>query len=208
MPVALAAALSGSEVSAVSEPKSFASLSSTLLARKGEAKPAMRSQAINLSHTVARNVSDVDDDDHHDDLGWNDMGHDHEEHQNPPIMPSPINGHVSPQIDNIAPPPVIQQQAELAREFAPPPVVEAPVAAVAPAVVEATPANAPRAAAGTKGKAAFTLRLDGERHLKLRLVCAVNHRSAQQIVTQALDEFLARQPSVAELVRRGSGTPD
>ncbi len=200
----------------MSEPKSFASLSSTLLARKGEAKPAMRSQAINLSHTVARNVSDINDDDHHDDLGWNDMGHDYEEHQNPPMMPSPINGHVSPQIDNIAPPPVIQQQEELAREFAPQPVVAAPVAPAAPVVVEAAPAvvvesstaKAPRAAAGTKGKAAFTLRLDGERHLKLRLVCAVNHRSAQQIVTQALDEFLAHQPSVAELVRRGGGTPD
>jgi hypothetical protein len=188
----------------VSEPKSFASLSSTLLARKGEAKPAMRSQAINLSHTVARDVSD---DDHHDDLGWNDMGHDLQEHENSPVMPSPINGHVSPQIDNIAPPPVIQQQAELAREFAPASPVVAPVA-IASTVVEAAPAKTPRAAAGTKGKAAFTLRLDGERHLKLRLVCAVNHRSAQQIVTQALDEFLARQPSVADLVRRGGGTPD
>ena len=191
----------------MSEPKSFASLSSTLLARKGEAKPAMRPQAINLSHTVARNVSDVDDD-QHDDLGWNDMGHDHEEHQVPPVAPSPINGHVSPQIDNIAPPPVIQQQAELAREFAQPAPVMAPVVAPVVQAVAAVPAKAPRAAPGTKGKAAFTLRLDGERHLKLRLVCAVNHRSAQQIVTQALDEFLARQPSVAELVRRGDGTLD
>src|SRR5688500_4432193 len=37
----------------------------------------------------------------------------------------------------------------------------------------ATRAPAPRAATGAKGKAAFTLRLDPARHLKLRLACAV-----------------------------------
>ena len=49
----------------------------------------------------------------------------------------------------------------------------------------------PRSAPGSKGKAAFTLRLDPERHLKLRLACAVDGRSAQQIVTDALDQLLA-----------------
>jgi hypothetical protein len=44
----------------------------------------------------------------------------------------------------------------------------------------AAPAGArPRAAPGSKAKAAFTLRLDPSRHLKLRLACAVDGRSAQ-----------------------------
>jgi len=43
------------------------------------------------------------------------------------------------------------------------------------------PRRAPRArsAPGSKGKAAFTLRLDPERHLKLRLACAVDGRWAR-----------------------------
>ena len=54
----------------------------------------------------------------------------------------------------------------------------------------------PRAAPGSKAKAAFTLRLDPERHLKLRLACAVDGRSAQQIVTDALDQLLERMPEL------------
>jgi hypothetical protein len=53
-----------------------------------------------------------------------------------------------------------------------------------------------RAAPGSKGKAAFTLRLDPSRHLKLRLACAVDGRSAQQIVTDALDQMLDRMPEL------------
>ncbi len=76
-------------------------------------------------------------------------------------------------------------------------------ASVAPAVrndavlrplpsVRPAPAPITRARAGTAGKsrAAFTLRLDSDRHLKLRLACAVARKSAQQIVTEALDEYL------------------
>jgi hypothetical protein len=54
----------------------------------------------------------------------------------------------------------------------------------------------PRAMPGSKGKAAFTLRLDPERHLKLRLACAVDGRSAQMLVTQALDKLLADMPEL------------
>ena len=46
----------------------------------------------------------------------------------------------------------------------------------------------PAAAVSTGRKAAFTLRLDGDRHLRLRLANAVTGRSAQQIVTAALDD--------------------
>jgi hypothetical protein len=156
------------------ESKPFASLSSGLLARRGEAKPAMRRQAVDLSHAALGQQG-------LEDLGWNDMGVD--EHHEPTRLTG-LTGMtpVQPQ----TPPVVVEQQRELEREFSTP-----------------KPARAPRAAPGSKGKAAFTLRLDPDRHLQLRLACAVTHRSAQQIVTQALDEFLARQPSVADLAITG-----
>ena len=46
------------------------------------------------------------------------------------------------------------------------------------------------------GKAAFTLRLDEERHLRLRLACTVSNRSAQQVVTAALDALLDSMPEI------------
>ena len=48
-------------------------------------------------------------------------------------------------------------------------------------------------------KAAFTLRLDADRHRKLRLACAVNGVSAQQFVTQALDALLEAMPEIERL---------
>ena len=59
-----------------------------------------------------------------------------------------------------------------------------------------------RAAAADGRKAAFTLRLDGGRHLRLRLACAVTGRSAQQIVTGALDSALAAIPEIEALASR------
>src|SRR3546814_21129487 len=56
--------------------------------------------------------------------------------------------------------------------------------------VNGTKTPARRAAPGSKAKAAFTLRLENQRHLKLRVACAMSYRSAQQIVTVALDQFL------------------
>ena len=78
--------------------------------------------------------------------------------------------------------------------FAP---VAAPFEQVAPAR-----AIRPRAAPGSKAKAAFTLRLDGQRHLKLRLACAVTGRSAQQLVTDALDQLLATMPELDTMAER------
>ena len=60
----------------------------------------------------------------------------------------------------------------------------------------------PRAAPGSKGKAAFTLRLDAERHLKLRLACAIDGRSAQILVTQALDALLSSMPELDGMAER------
>ena len=171
------------EARAMNEPKTFASLSSTLLARKGQAKPAMRPQGFHMTletHESPAQVVPIHQD-HHDDLGWNDMGHDS----------GPVALHPNLEVDlRQEPPVVVKQQKELAREFS--------------SAAAQSPSRTPRALPGSNGKAAFTLRLDGERHLRLRLVCAVQHRSAQQVVTQALDEFLARQPDNASLAAKSS----
>jgi len=60
----------------------------------------------------------------------------------------------------------------------------------------ARPARPRRSAFDRGSKAAFTLRLDEERHLRLRLACTAANRSAQQIVTDALDQFLAGLPEL------------
>ena len=60
----------------------------------------------------------------------------------------------------------------------------------------------PRSAPGSKGKAAFTLRLDPPRHLKLRLACAVTGRSAQQLVTDALDQLLEGMPELESMAEK------
>ena len=51
-------------------------------------------------------------------------------------------------------------------------------------------------------RAAFTLRVDAERHLRLRMACAVKNRSAQQLVTEALDRVLAEVNGLEDLARR------
>ena len=86
----------------------------------------------------------------------------------------------------------------------PEPKAEEPEVDEPPVVVELAPARAtvarrastPRAAPGSKAKAAFTLRLDPDRHLKLRLACAVTGRSAQMLVTEALDSMLGAMPEL------------
>ena len=91
--------------------------------------------------------------------------------------------------------------ADFVSEDEPAPVaivpVKAPVAAPAP-----TRARRPRAAPGSKGKSAFTLRLDPSRHLKLRLACAVDGRSAQQLVTDALDQLLQAMPELESMAEK------
>ena len=52
------------------------------------------------------------------------------------------------------------------------------------------------ASASMAGRKAFTLRLDAERHLKLRLASTMQGASAQTLVTEALDRFLADHPEI------------
>lgn len=88
-------------------------------------------------------------------------------------------------------------------QSAPPP--PSPTAAPAPspvarqvAMLQAGLSPTPARATST-AKCAFTLRLDQERHLRLRLLSAVTNMSAQHLVTQALDAFIARHPHIEEL---------
>lgn len=60
---------------------------------------------------------------------------------------------------------------------------------------------------GAGSKAAFTLRLDAERHMRMRLAATMQDCSAQKLVTEALDRFLSEIPeldAIAEKMRRKS----
>lgn len=205
------------------EAKPFASLSSGLLARKGAARPAMRPQGFgqvgngledlgwNDMGFEAPKPAEALRDDEHDAFGDDVVEHPHSVH---PTGLTPVQS------------PVHDQQAEIVERFNgvdedqtgedeidetaeifEPSIDEKPASAIvaAPIVVPApAPRRAPRsrAAPGSKGKAAFTLRLDPERHLKLRLACAVDGRSAQQLVTDALDQLLERVPDLDGLAAK------
>lgn len=119
-------------------------------------------------------------------------------------------------------PAVIGQQRALEQSFDPEPEAceseepAEPVAEPAPVVTlpkrkpVAIVARAPAARAArpapvdlpARAKAAFTLRLDPDRHLRLRLATAVTRRSAQQIVTGALDEYLNGLPELEALAEQ------
>lgn len=199
--------------------KAFASLSSGLLARKGQARPAMRPQGFSMGLG------------HPEDLGWNDMGYSDSDPEprrpNGPRLPANLSGpHPVLPVGvaaNADVPVVVRQINEIAREMgaakeeAETPVASAPVSAGI--AVRATPpasrrsvkapargarrpvlgATKPVMPVASGRKSAFTLRLDAERHLHLRLACAVQNRSAQQLVIEALDRLLDELPDVARL---------
>ena len=203
----------------MAELKPIASLSGILLARKGAARPAMRRPIAGNMGSAALAQ---------DDLGWNDMGYDVDPDPNAPMDYehdhqgyNPLAGAV-PEVK----PEVRQQQERIAEQFpAEPgyaPVVgfdsleveqepvgaaltivtmtpEIPVKPIAKKVKTDAPRSRAHAVPGLKGKAAFTLRLDQSRHLKLRLACAVNNKSAQMLVTDALDAFLDTMPEIGQL---------
>ena len=73
------------------------------------------------------------------------------------------------------------------------PLAAAPAPAPAPTLGASSPARTKaRVPALQSGRrAAFTLRLDADRHLKLRLAATLQGMSAQVLVTEALDRLLA-----------------
>jgi|SRR5690242_15014216 len=171
------------------QPKPQASLSSSLLARKGQARPAMRPQGFSGFGNPAGQM---------DDLGWNDMGAAEQ-------MAEPrVREVAEPAPAPIPEPPVLREREALKAEIEAP--RKQPVAIDAPAKPAMSDAALTRIgrkvrAKQTKAKSAFTLRLDAERHLRLRLAAAVCDRSAQHLVTEALDAFLATLPEVEALAQ-------
>lgn len=199
----------------MSDPKPLASLSPTLLARKGAAKPAMRRQ-VHYPDSLARMAAE-------DDLGWNDMGD--EEHaashaarsisegpvNEAPTTEEPGSAHFHDGGGDVVPikaqvelpadpikPMVIHHQEEIARQVIAPAPVHVPVQLPA-SVSTYEPAKPRRSALENGRRAAFTLRMDAERHLKLRLACTIRNRSAQQLITEALDRLIDELPDIATL---------
>jgi hypothetical protein len=218
----------------MAETKPFASLSSGLLARKGAAKPAMRPQGFG---SFGSSLEDLGwNDMGHAPGSLHDVNEAHELPEHVPssieaLTPAP-GGRTHSE-----PPAVVEQQRELEARLAqvpepetePEAELEAPEAeALAEPEVQAepepkvqavsearvvklprsrvSPARAP--APAVRAKAAFTLRLDPERHLKLRLACALSRRSAQQLVTEALDVFLDSIPELEALSGHVPGQAD
>ncbi|MEM7780052.1 MAG: hypothetical protein AAF697_06655 [Pseudomonadota bacterium] len=196
---------------------SFASLGPTLLARKGGAKPAMRPQLAPLPGVVPPEADKLED------LGWNDMGSDDAGATIVSINPSAVEQ------DNDAADETAQfadhgsqvrgQQQLLADrivEELKAPLAEKLVKKKASALAKPKPVKKPvkkasKKAASNKAsnknarRAAFTLRLDADRHLKLRLAATMNGVSAQALVTEALDAMLADIDDLEAIAERFHG---
>ncbi|MEO6717196.1 MAG: hypothetical protein ABIM50_08115 [Novosphingobium sp.] len=155
----------------MSKSKSLASLTPTLLARKGLAKPAMRPQFQHVQEATAQELED--------DLGFNDMGHDH----------------------------ALGEVVELKPFVAERPAGQGELRRTQKQASSRINKNAPDGKSSrsdlTEGRrAAFTLRLDADRHLELRLASALAGRSAQQLLTDALDQMIKGLPEVADFAAR------
>ena len=166
---------------------SFASLGPTLLARKGGAKPAMRPQLAPLPETVQPEQLE--------DLGWNDMGGDEDAQASDNIVSITPSSTPAPANEDNAPT-VQEEEAPLVK------------AKPAPKKAKARKAKAPsarKAASASAKRAAFTLRLDAERHLKLRLASTMQGVSAQALVTEALDALFGEIDDLDTLARTMGG---
>jgi hypothetical protein len=217
-----------------SEPKVFASLSSGLLARKGAARPAMRPQGFGQGGGSLEDLgwddmgfeppkaASAPRDETHDAFG--------EELEEQPLrnpvaaltpVQSPVHSQQAEIADRLDVPEEFTEEGEEVDETAelyepeaetPEPKTSEPKNDEPPVVVELTAARSPvarrvsvpRAAPGSKAKAAFTLRLDPDRHLKLRLACAVSGRSAQMLVTDALDALLNSMPELDSMAQKAN----
>ena len=211
------------------EPKPLASLSAGLLARKGGARPAMRRQPLGSGPAPTNAVGyddlgwndmgyDVDPDQSSEPARMLDLK---------PLLTGSVLAHnveaeqaledsVGHELtDAVAEdyaaedygadafeaetheiPEIVRQQESLIDR----------VAAVA-RKVEARPEPKPKKekaprALRAREKAAFTLRLDAERHLRLRLASAVTNRSSQVILTDLLDEYLTTLPEIDAMASR------
>ncbi len=110
------------------------------------------------------------------DLGWNDMGHDDDA-----SLAQQAVQHEAEVVSIV--PEVVRQQAAIAAKVA----------------ARSGTQRARRSALADGRRAAFTLRVDAERHLRLRLACTIKGRSAQQLVIEALDGLIASLPDLDSL---------
>ena len=163
----------------MSDAKPLATLTPTLLARKGGARPAMRQQLQPL-----QDFHDASTREMNDDLGWNDMGSDEPSGQQPAVASAEIlsiAGEPGKRKKSGVVPLVVQQQDRLSRRI---------------------DAGGRRPAAPKGRRTAFTLRLDAERHFKLRLASTILGRSAQDIVAAALDDHIAAMSDIEALAAK------
>ncbi len=213
------------------EPKPLASLSAGLLARKGGARPAMRRQPLG-SGPAPLNTGGYDDLGWNDmgyDVDPDQSAEPARMLDLKPLLTGSVLAHnveaehavdddaghaLTPEAtgefagltdgygadqfeaEAVEVPEIVRQQESLIER----------VAAVA-RKVEARPAPAARKekaprALRAREKAAFTLRLDAERHLRLRLASAVTNRSSQVILTDLLDEYLSALPEIDAMASR------
>ncbi len=204
----------------------FASLSGNLLARKGGARPAMRRPTAELPHG---SEADGHHDLGWNDMGYDvNPGID----PNPMRAPNPLAAAIPDAHGDIGSEVKRQQMEIAAKldlpleaadfgaaptapiaatPIAPPALNHGPELSDAEAVRLIRPVlreitlkarKQGRGRAKTKASAAFTLRLDHDRHLKLRLACAVHNESAQKLITQAVDAMFDSMPELEPLVAR------
>ena len=165
----------------IADPRPAASLTGSLLARRGGARPAMRRPT--LGGVQIGFPSGFTADSHSDDLGWNDMG------EAPGAVPVPIApGRIENGADAAPVSPAKQQLQSLAVQMS-----------LRLKASQAEKRAQPASLAAVARKAAFTLRLDAERHLGLRLLSAVSKRSAQQLLVEVLDGLIADNEKVRAL---------
>ena len=218
----------------MSEPKPIASLSSGLLARKGAARPAMRPQGFGQGAASLEDLgwddmgfeppkaTEAPRDEDHDAFGDDVAEHARVHPTGLTPVQSPVHSQQAEIADRFGEGEGEAETLDAAAEtdepegaaildaetdFEPEPQFSVRVKpAVAAVVPIPAPRRAPRArsAPGGKAKAAFTLRLDPGRHLKRRLACAVNGRSAQQIVTDALDGLLSNMPELDAMAEKAN----
>ena len=211
------------------EPKPLASLSAGLLARKGGARPAMRRQPLGSgpAPTNAVGYDDLGWNDMGYDVDPDQSGEPARMLDLKPLLTGSVLAHnvdaehavddsVGHELtDAVAEDYAAQDYGAAAFEPEAPEVPEIVrqqeslidrVAAVA-RKVEARPEAKPKKekaprALRAREKAAFTLRLDAERHLRLRLASAVTNRSSQVILTDLLDEYLSTLPEIDAMASR------
>jgi hypothetical protein len=154
-----------------SDARPIASLTPTLLARKGGARPVLRSQLQSGPAGDGPSAREADD----ERTVAEDAG----------ALDDAANG--SARVVSIKPAAKVRQRVR-------PAALERQLAQAIPAHRAGQPADG--------GTAAFTLRLDADRHLRLRLACALANRSAQSLLTEALDQMLDGLPEVADMAAR------